>query len=171
MQVINATCWPNLPLQPWQNWSLPAEQRVADLVARLNATEMIGNLVQNAAAVVRYPTDLRGHLNLPRYFYPQECLAGYNGGSMFLAPPLPTVATSAFPHSVNMGNTFDATLVRRVADAISSEARAVFHNPPYRPSLSCMSPVLNLARDPRWGRTYESFSVSGKERKTMEKRS
>lgn len=69
---------------------------------------------------------------------------------MFLAQNIPTVATSGFPQPVNLGNTFDRDLVRRVANAISDEARAVHHNPPHRSSLTCMSPNLNLARDPRW---------------------
>eukprot|EP01079_Euglenida_sp_SAG-EU17-18_P003040 gene3040-591_t len=122
-------------------WRVQAyHYKVEDLVMRMDPTELISQLYQNGQDIVR------PGLLLPRYL---ECLAGYDGGPMFLAPALPSVATSAFPHAVTLGCTWDPALVREVADAISSEARAVYHNPPHRPSLTCMSPVLNLARDPR----------------------
>lgn len=52
--------------------------------------------------------------------------------------------------------TTKAPLVREIASAISDEARAAF-NHAARPSLTCMSPNMNVARDPRWGRSLESF--------------
>ena len=64
--------------------------------------------------------------------------------------------SSAFPQPVNMGNSWDKDLVREIASAISDEARAAF-NHAARPSLTCMSPNLNVNRDPRWGRNIESF--------------
>ena len=91
-----------------------------------------------------------------RYIVSQECLAGFDGGSIFIAPPVATTASSGFPQPVNMGSTWDGPLVREIASAISDEARAAF-NHAGRPSLTCMSPNLNVARDPRWGRSLESF--------------
>jgi beta-glucosidase len=86
----------------------------------------------------------------------QECLAGFDGGAIFLAPPVNNTPSSAFPQPVNMGNSWDKDLVREIASAISDEARAAF-NHAARPSLTCMSPNLNVNRDPRWGRNIESF--------------
>jgi hypothetical protein len=65
---------------------------------------------------------------MPRYIVSQECLAGFDGGSIFIAPPVATTASSAFPQPVNMGSTWDAALVREIASAISDEARAAFNH-------------------------------------------
>lgn len=129
---------------PWQNSSLPIASRVDDLIARLSDLQLIAQLTQNGADVYA-----RG-VQLPRYIVSQECLAGYDGGDIYIAPPVQHTASSGFPQPVNMGNSFDAELVREVASAISDEARAAFHHLG-RPSLTCMSPNLNVARDPRWG--------------------
>ena len=123
---------------PWQDHSLAAKTRVADLVKRLSPPQLIAQLYMNGADV--YAFDVQ----LPRYIPTQECLAGMDGGSIFLAPEVKIMATSAFPQPVNMGNSFDAPLVREIAAAISDEARAAFNTG--RPSLTCMSPNLNVAR-------------------------
>jgi beta-glucosidase-like glycosyl hydrolase len=135
---------------PWQNWSLPHAARVADLVGRLSPVGLVGQLLQNG--IDYYSAGVQ----LPRYIVSQECLAGFDGGGIFLAPPVPTLASSGFPQPVNMGNSWDVELVRELASAISDEARAAFNLG--RPSLTCMSPNLNVNRDPRWGRNIESFS-------------
>jgi len=136
---------------PWQNASLPVTVRVEDLVSRLDATGLVGQLLQNGIDVY-----LPG-LQLPAYIVSQECLAGFDGGDIYIAPPVPITASSGFPQPVNMGNTWDVELVREIASAISDEARAAFVHAG-RPSLTCMSPNLNVNRDPRWGRNIESFS-------------
>jgi beta-glucosidase len=45
--------------------------------------------------------------------------------------------------------------MRRVATAISTEARALYNNGSF--GLTLWSPVINIARDPRWGRTQEAY--------------
>jgi hypothetical protein len=140
--AYNFTCMPYKPHGAWQNSSLPVKNRVHDLVSRMDSEQLIAQLTQNGA-------DLYSHsFQLPRYIVSQECLAGFDGGSIFLAPQLPSVRSSAFPQPVNMGNSWDADLVRDIASAISDEARAAF-NHGGRPSLTCMSPNLNVNRDPR----------------------
>lgn len=55
-----------------------------------------------------------------------------------------------FPQSVGMACAFDRDLTRQVAEEIGREARdAGFH--------LLYAPDLDLARDPRWGRTEETF--------------
>lgn len=49
-----------------------------------------------------------------------------------------------------------------MGDAVSDEARAQYHNGPVirdgkRGPLTFWSPVINIARDPRWGRTQEAY--------------
>eukprot|EP01051_Picozoa_sp_SAG22_P009200 SAG22_NODE_750_length_7481_cov_19.618667_1_plen_685_part_00 len=148
--AYNFSCHPYKPgSQPWQDHSLPAPARVADLIKRLSPPQLVAQLYMNGADI--YGVDVQ----LPRYIPTQECLTGVDGGSIFLAPAVKQMATSAFPQPVNMGNSFDAPLVREIAAAISDEARAAFNAG--RPSLTCMSPNLNVNRDPRWGRNRESF--------------
>ena len=66
--------------------------------------------------------------------------------------------TSAFPNPVNLGMTFDTALVESVGSAIGDEARALWNAAMLGKGgltagsggLLCLSPVLNVARDPRW---------------------
>jgi hypothetical protein len=149
LSAYDFSCAPYTP-GAWADAALPAAARVDDLVARLDAAGLVAQLLQNGADVYAPGAQL------PRYLVSQECLAGFDGGDIYIAPPVPHVASSAFPQPVNMGNSFDAELVREIAAAISDEARAAFNLG--RPSLTCMSPNLNLLRDPRWGRNVESLS-------------
>jgi len=61
-----------------------------------------------------------------------------------------------------MAATFDAELIQRIGDAISSEARAKFNeaqkigNFTQYGGLTLWSPNINIFRDPRWGRGMEN---------------
>jgi beta-glucosidase len=75
---------------------------------------------------------------------------------------LPGKAT-VFPQTIGLAASFDPDGVYRMAVAISDEFRAKHNefkgNPPgsYSGCLTAWSPTLNLARDPRWGRTQETY--------------
>ena len=144
VQAYEFSCAPYVA-GAWADASQPVSARVDDLVARLDVTQLTAQLTQNGADVYAPGAQL------PRYIVSQECLAGFDGGDIYIAPPVPSLPSSGFPQPVNLGCTFDAELVREVASAISDEARAAFTHAG-RPSLTCMSPNLNVARDPRWGR-------------------
>ncbi|NHC16477.1 glycoside hydrolase family 3 C-terminal domain-containing protein, partial [Motilibacter deserti] len=64
--------------------------------------------------------------------------------------------TTSYPLSLSLGSTWDPELQYTEATAISDEAREVVKDNKY--DLDFYSPTINLARDPRWGRTDESFS-------------
>jgi beta-glucosidase len=72
------------------------------------------------------------------------------------------VAT-VFPQAIGLAATFDVPLVRRVATAISDEARAKYNLAQGRRQqgryhgLTFFSPNVNIFRDPRWGRGQETF--------------
>jgi beta-glucosidase len=55
-----------------------------------------------------------------------------------------------FPHNIGLGCTRDASLVERVARATAEEVAATGIDWTF-------SPCIAVARDERWGRTYESF--------------
>lgn len=57
---------------------------------------------------------------------------------------------SIFPQSLGMAASFDTDLVYKVGRAIGSEARSIGIH-------ACLSPVLDLALEPRWGRIQEAW--------------
>ena len=61
------------------------------------------------------------------------------------------VGATLFPHNIGLGATGDADLVQRIgqATAIEIEVTGIDWN---------FSPTVAVARDDRWGRTYESYS-------------
>lgn len=70
----------------------------------------------------------------------EECLAG-----------LMAKDGTIFPASINMGALWDDDMVRDIAAAIGDEVQAVG-------SKQALSPVLDVLRDPRWGRSEECFA-------------
>jgi len=60
---------------------------------------------------------------------------------------------TVFPHNLAMASTWDPELTLKVAEVTAREARAtgIHQN---------LSPVCDIARDPRWGRVYETFGES-----------
>jgi beta-glucosidase len=58
---------------------------------------------------------------------------------------------TSFPQAIALGCTWDTTLVEQIFAVASREGRI-------RGTRQVLSPVLDLARDPRWGRTEECYS-------------
>src|SRR4029077_5337926 len=77
-------------------------------------------------------------LGIPVMFH-EECLHGH-------AAPKGT----AFPAAIGLASTWDEALIHDVFTSVASEVRA-------RGVQQCLAPVLDLARDPRWGRTEETY--------------
>jgi len=132
---------------PFQDKQLSMDVRIADLADRLTVEEKIGFLCAKAPAIDR--------LNIPAYDWWSEALHGVarNGKA------------TVFPKPIALGSTWDAGLIQRIADAISDEARAKYHAALKKQGftkryegLTFFSPTLNIARDPRWGRTSECFA-------------
>ena len=61
------------------------------------------------------------------------------------------VGATLFPHNIGLGAAADAGLVRELGQATARAVRATGIQWVFAPTLA-------VARDPRWGRTYESFS-------------
>src|SRR5580692_11690054 len=77
-------------------------------------------------------------LGIPVLFH-DECLHGH------VAPK-----GTSYPAAIGLASTWDPDLVHEVFAATAAEARA-------RGVQQCLAPVLDLARDPRWGRTEETY--------------
>ena len=75
-------------------------------------------------------------LGIPAMFI-EEGLHGFPGGTIFPSP-------------INLGATFNPEVARRTAASIAAEARA-------NGVVMILAPVLDLAREPRWGRVSEGM--------------
>jgi beta-glucosidase len=77
-------------------------------------------------------------LGIPAIIH-EECLSGY----------LAKGATT-FPQAIGMASTFEPDLVQKVTDVIRKQMKAIGVH-------QGLAPVLDIPRDPRWGRTEETF--------------
>ncbi|RPI20209.1 MAG: beta-glucosidase, partial [Acidobacteria bacterium] len=80
----------------------------------------------------------KSRLGIPVIFH-EECLHGH-------AAPEGT----SYPQPIGLGATFDPTLIERIYTATAAEVRA-------RGAHQALTPVVDVARDPRWGRVEETF--------------
>jgi beta-glucosidase len=130
---------------PYQNPSLPIEQRVADLVGRLTPEEKISQMTMTAAAIPR--------LGIPEYTWWNEGLHGVARSGY----------ATVFPQAIGLAATWDTKLMHSVGDTISTEARAKYAdaiahgNHRIYFGLTIWSPNINIFRDPRWGRGQETY--------------
>ena len=172
---------------PYRNPGLPLEQRVTDLLSRMTLEEKVAQLtstmermgsgsdaslvdpkgsflperaavlLKNGIGQISRPSGMRGpramaeftnsiqkwarnntRLGIPVLFH-EECLHGHAAQK-----------GTSFPQAIALASTWDPDLVEKVFSATASEVRA-------RGAQQCLTPVLDLARDPRWGRTEETY--------------
>lgn len=62
----------------------------------------------------------------------------------------PSMGGTLFPAQINAGCTWEPELIKEMSEIIGQESKSVGIN-------SAMSPVIDVSRDPRWGRTYETY--------------
>ena len=132
----------NIKKPIYLNTAYSFRERAVDLVSRLTLEEKQSLLGNTMPAVPR--------LGINSYNVWGEALHGVVG--MF--NPNAGAATS-FPGSAALGAAWDPDLMKLETQAISDEARAF--NYEVISNLTFWSPVVEPARDPRWGRTGESF--------------
>ena len=127
------------------NPELSLEVRVDDLVSRLTLEEKVSQMVNDAVAIER--------LQIPEYNWWNECLHGVGRAGI----------ATVFPQAIGLAAMWDANLLFKIADVISTEARAKHHEferNGYRniyKGLTFWSPNINIFRDPRWGRGQETY--------------
>ena len=156
LTAASSSTAPPAPPLPFNDASLPLSTRLDDLMARLTTAELVAQLGGPSIGSIR-----RANLTLPGISYGRECLSGVDS----ITIPENKTGTTAFPNPVNLGMSFDAGLLEAVGTAIGDEARALWNAglagngglAAGSGGLLCLSPVLNVARDPRWGRSYESY--------------
>jgi beta-glucosidase len=135
----------NISSYPFMNPSVPVEERVNDLVSRMTLQEKADQLLYTAPAIPR--------LGIPEYNWWNEALHGVARAGY----------ATVFPQSITIANSWDEGLMYNVANAISDEARAKYHEFQRRgkrgiyQGLTFWSPNINIFRDPRWGRGHETY--------------
>jgi beta-glucosidase len=161
---------------PYQDSSLPVRQRVADLLSRMTLREKVGQMTQaERAAVVDDPSQvttlglgslLSGGGSVPDPNTPEawaDMVDGFQRRALATRLGIPLIygvdavhghgnlyGATVFPHNIGLGATRNPTLVRRIAHATAVETRA--SGPQWN-----FAPCICVARDDRWGRTYEAF--------------
>jgi beta-glucosidase len=158
--------------------TLPIEARLADLLPRLTLAEKCAQLAgpfvaedddgrfslafarqhyQNGVAWVgthhrrRHTRQTVAFLNALQKFLREETRLGIPalGLGEGLHGYMAHEATS-FPQAIGLASTWDVDLHERIFTAVAREMRA-------RGAHYVLSPVLDVARDPRWGRTEETY--------------
>lgn len=160
------------------NPSLPVESRVADLLSRMTLAEKCAQLFgpmgleeadgqfslevarlhfKNGISYVnthhlrRNTRQTVAYVNALQKFLREETRLGIPvlGLGEGLHGYMAHEATS-FPQAIGLASAWDPQLHERVFQAVAREMRA-------RGAQYVLSPVLDLARDPRWGRTEETY--------------
>lgn len=146
---------------PFQDTKLSEEERLDNAVSLMTIEEKIGTIVgqgvprlgiANPGATEAIHGIVRGgDADLPNLGN-----AGQFGGGWPGRPAPKYTNSTAFPQAYGIGETWDREMAYIVGDVMSYEARFYSKDAPYK-SLILWAPNADLARDPRWGRTEESF--------------
>ncbi len=125
--------------------NLSIEKRVDDLVSRMTLEEKAAQLLSEAPAI--------DALGIPEYNWWNECLHGVARAGR----------ATVFPQAIGLAASWDKDLMYKMADVISSEARAKYNDFQAKgkrgiyQGLTFWSPNINIFRDPRWGRGMETY--------------
>ncbi|HEY5357023.1 MAG TPA: glycoside hydrolase family 3 C-terminal domain-containing protein [Streptosporangiaceae bacterium] len=127
---------------PWLNQSLPIRQRVSLLLAQMTLANKI-TMVEGQGT------------SQPYVFYmaaqPSLCIPamGLEDGPNGVGDGLTGV--TQLPAGVSLAATFDPALARRYGQVIGAESYG-------KGAAVNLGPTVNIDRDPRWGRSFESFT-------------
>jgi beta-glucosidase len=161
---------------PYENASLPIRARVRDLLSRMTLAEKIGQMTQAERASIdtdtsKITTDnlgsvLSGGGSVPTPNTPTawaDMVDRYQRAALATRLHIPLLygidtvhgdgnmyGATVFPQNIGLGASRDPALVRSVEHVAGEETRTT--GPQW-----AFAPCLCVARDDRWGRTYESF--------------
>ena len=175
------------PVPAYKNPNLPVDQRVQDLLNRMTTGEKVRQLDMYSGASDFLAADQRAdktHATANAAFdarLAEKVLGNLGAGSIHDLYPSPQLYNAiqawviksnrlgipalfieeglhgymghdetVFPQSVNLATTWNVDLAKKTGAAIAAEARADGVD-------MILAPVLDVARDPRWGRVEEDF--------------
>ncbi|MDT5027165.1 MAG: beta-glucosidase, partial [Micromonosporaceae bacterium] len=159
---------------PYQDPTLPVATRVSDLLGRMSLDEKIGQMTQAERLAVsnsdittyRLGSLLSGGGSAPS---PNTATSwanmydGYQNAALTTPLAIPLIygvdavhghnnvnGATMFPHNIGLGATRDSSLVQDIGRATAEEVSGTGIDWDF-------APCLCVARNDRWGRTYESF--------------
>ena len=132
---------------PFRDTTLSHHERIKDLLSRLNVSEKISLLRATSPAIPR--------LGIDKYYHGNEALHGVVRPGKF----------TVFPQAIGLASMWNPDFLQEVSTAISDEARGRWNELNQGKDqtagasdlLTFWSPTINMARDPRWGRTPETY--------------
>ncbi len=137
---------------PFRHPGLPLSTRMHDLLSRLTTDQKVSLLFQ-------YQPAIPAPLCLPAMKNGTEALHGIawsndinNSGNVVDANG------TTFPQAIGMASTWDPSLIKQVGNAVGQEARGYNAENPAVWGLNLWAPVVNLLRNPLWGRNEEGYS-------------
>jgi beta-glucosidase len=158
----------------YRNPNLRAEQRAADLVKRMTLEEKVDQLAggRRRARSSDNPEEKQAFEALTKMYRedsqvsPHDAAAARNAAQHFLMEKtrlgIPAIfpgealhgfmayGSTSFPQVLGLASTWDPELVQQAFTAAGDEMASAGVN-------QALSPVLDLGRDPRWGRTEETY--------------
>ena len=164
------------PAPDYRNPILPIEKRVADLLKRMTLeekVELLGGRYRPGVLDTTGKFNDRNALEAFRALFsvdskisPHDAAVLRNAVQRYLAERtrlgIPAIfqgealhgfmenGSTSFPQALGLASTWDPELVRQVFTAAADEMASAGDN-------QAFTPVLDLARDPRWGRTEETY--------------
>jgi beta-glucosidase len=168
---------PRPPAEPYRNPQLTIEERVADLLPRLTLEEKVEQVAGSRSAPPAIDTTgtytpeqaqaaLRKMRDAEAQLTPRQCAILRNAVQRHLREKtrlgIPRLfmgealhgfmqhGSTSFPQALALASTWDTALVKRVFSAAGEEAGSAGVG-------QVFTPVLDIARDPRWGRTEETY--------------
>jgi beta-glucosidase len=162
-------------VHPYQNASLPVPDRVADLLARMTLDDKLGQMAQIEKDALVPQSDLAAYRigsvlsggdstvspnNAQTWADTYDSLQRTALGTPLGIPMIYGIdavhghnavrGATIFPHNIGLGATRDPALVQRIGRAVAEEIAGTGIDWDF-------APCLCVARNDRWGRTYESF--------------
>ena len=137
-------CNKNGVMDPYEDTHLQLDIRVLDLISRMTLEEKISQMQAYSPAIER--------LGIDDYVWYGSSLHGVKANRDSMKNQ-----TTVFPQSIGLASTWNLDLVYKEATAISDEARALANIYDNKIYLNFWDPMINIARDPRWGRTQEGY--------------
>ena len=170
----------NSGIEKYRDSTLPAEERIKDLLSRMTLDEKIKQTDQYF--IYHYAEkDEKGHIVRLDWDKMKESMGGMSVGSVQMRGITPALANelqryaveetrlgipflfseealhgladdraTIFPQQIGLAGTFEPELARKMGHAIAAETRAYGVHETF-------SPVMDLTRDPRYGRVEESY--------------
>ena len=138
---INAQTADQKPL--YLDYTQPTKARVSDLLSRMTLEEKLLQMSSRISSPIE-------RLGIPGFLWSSA------GDGHCVGVPAGEAAT-VFPVPIAQAASWDKNIVHKLADIMSDEVRARVNGKVPKATLTFWAPVIEMARDPRWGRTEECY--------------